>query len=26
VRMEQRDWNRLIKRTDVDLESCIVEH
>jgi len=26
VRMEQRDWNRLIKRSDVDLESYIVEH
>jgi GTP-binding protein HflX len=26
VRMEQRDWNRLIKRIDVDLESYIVEH
>ncbi|GAC18978.1 ribosome rescue GTPase HflX [Paraglaciecola arctica] len=25
VRMEQRDWNRLIKRIDVDLESYIVE-
>jgi GTP-binding protein HflX len=25
VRMEQRDWNRLIKRVDVDLESYIVK-
>tara|TARA_R110000751_G_scaffold116604_2_gene216530 strand:+ start:302313 stop:303602 length:1290 start_codon:yes stop_codon:yes gene_type:complete len=26
VRMEQSDWNRLIKRIDVDLESYIVKH
>ena len=26
VRMEQRDWNRLIKRVDVDLETYIVKH
>jgi GTP-binding protein HflX len=26
VRMEQRDWNRLIKRVDVDLESYIVKN
>jgi GTP-binding protein HflX len=25
VRMEQRDWNRLIKRVDVDLETYIVK-
>jgi len=25
VRMEQRDWNRLIKRIDVGLESYIVK-
>ena len=26
VRMEQSDWNRLIKRFGVDLESCIVKN
>jgi GTP-binding protein HflX len=26
VRMEQSDWNRLVKRVDVDLESYIVKN